>query len=65
MIWDVLIFYNDNLVGVICLVLIYNVYREISNISCTQSQNLNDSHLVLHLSLPNLLKPGVKAPTTS
>ena len=37
-----------------------DIYRKISNISCTKSQNLNDSRLVLHLSLPNLLKPGVK-----
>ena len=35
-------------------------YRKISNISRTKSQNLNDSRLVLHLSLPNLLEPGVK-----
>ena len=36
------------------------IYRKISNISRTKSQNLNDSRLVLHLSLPNLLKPAVK-----
>ena len=36
------------------------IYREISNIRRTKFQNLNDSRLVLHLSLPNLLKPGVK-----
>ena len=35
-------------------------YREISNIRRTKIKNLNDSRLVLHLSLPNLLKPGVK-----
>ena len=35
-------------------------YRKLSNIRRTKSQNLNDSRLVLHLSLPNLLKPGVK-----
>ena len=35
-------------------------YCKISNIRCTKSQNLNDSRLILHLSLPNLLKPGVK-----
>ena len=35
-------------------------YRKISIISRTKFQNLNDSRLVLHLSLPNLLKPGVK-----
>ena len=36
-------------------------YCKISNISCTKSQNLNDSHVVLQLSLPNPLKPGVKS----
>ena len=36
------------------------IYRKFSNIRRTKSQNLNDSHLVLHFSLPNLLKPGVK-----
>ena len=36
------------------------LYRKVSNISRTKSQNLNDSRLVLHLFLPNLLKPGVK-----
>ena len=36
-----------------------HLYRELSDISRTKSQNLNDSRLVLHLSLPNLLKPGV------
>ena len=35
-------------------------YRKLSNIRRTKSQNLNDSRLVLHLSSPNLLKPGVK-----
>ena len=52
-------------------------YREISNISRTKSQNINVSHLVLQLSLPNPMKPGVRnedvvgtaptgdAPTTS
>ena len=37
-----------------------NKYRKICNIRRTKSQNLNDSRLVLQLSLPNLLKPGVK-----
>ena len=37
------------------------VYRKISNIRCTKSQNLNDSHLVLQLSLPCPLKSGVKS----
>ena len=36
------------------------MYRKISNIRRTEFQNLNASHLVLQLSLPNLLKPGVK-----
>ena len=37
------------------------IYRKVSNIRRTKSQNLNDSRLVLHLSLPNRLKPGVKS----
>ena len=35
-------------------------YRQFSNIRCTQSQNINGSRLILQLSLPNPLKPGVK-----
>ena len=35
-------------------------YRKISNIRRTKTQNFNAFRLVLHLSLPNLLKPGVK-----
>ena len=35
--------------------------RKISNIRYTKSQNFNDSRLVLQLSLPNPLKPGVKS----
>ena len=38
-----------------------SMYREISNISHTKSQNLNDYCPVLQLSLPNPLKPGVKS----
>ena len=38
----------------------YTMYRNTSNIRRTKSQNLNDSRLVLQLSLPNLLKSGVK-----
>ena len=38
-----------------------DVYHQISNISQTKSQNLNVSHLVLQLSLPIPLKPGVKS----
>ena len=34
-------------------------YCQTSNTSQIKSQNLNDFHLVLHLSLPNLLKPGL------
>ena len=37
------------------------VYHQTSNISHTKSQNLNVSRLVLQLSLPNPLKPGVKS----
>ena len=36
-------------------------YYKISNMRRTKSQNLNDSRLVLPLSLPNPLKPGVKS----
>ena len=39
----------------------YKLYRKVSNIKRTKSQNLNDSRLVLQLSLPNRLKPGVKS----
>ena len=35
--------------------------HQISNVSHTKSQNLNLSHLILQLSLPNSLKPGVKS----
>ena len=36
-------------------------YRQISNIRRTKSQTLNVSCLVLQLSLPNPLKPGIKS----
>ena len=36
-------------------------YHKISNISCTKSQNLSDSCLVLPFSLPNPLMPGIKS----
>ena len=36
-------------------------YSRTLNISCTQSQNLNVSHLVFQLFLPQPLKPGVKS----
>ena len=35
-------------------------YRKTSNLRCTKSQNLNDSRLVLQLSLPNPLKLDVR-----
>ena len=35
--------------------------RELSDARRTKSQNLNDSRLVLQLSLSNPLKPGVKS----
>ena len=38
----------------------YDIYHKTSSISRTKSQNLNVSHLVLQLSLPNPLKPNVK-----
>ena len=38
-----------------------HMYIEISNISRTKSQNLNESRLVLQLSLPNPLKPVIKS----
>ena len=37
------------------------IYHQTSNISRIKSQNLNVSRLVLQLSLPNPLKPGVKS----
>ena len=37
------------------------MHHQASNISRTESQNLNVSRLVLMLSLPNPLKPGVKS----
>ena len=36
------------------------IYRNVSNIRRTKSQHLNVSRLVLQLSLPNRLKPGVE-----
>ena len=53
---------DDGLVkqGAWVLATTVSTYRKISNISRTISQNLNDPRLVLQLSLPNLLKPGVK-----
>ena len=39
----------------------FETYRQVSNIRCTNSQNLSDSRPVLQLSLLNLLKPRVKS----
>ena len=39
----------------------FATYRKISNIRRTISPNLNVSRLVLQLSLPNPMKPGVKS----
>ena len=36
-------------------------YRKVSNIRRTKCKNLNDSRLVLQLSVPNPLKPSVKS----
>ena len=38
----------------------YRHYRQTSTISCTKSQSLNVSRLVMELPLPTPLKPGVK-----
>ena len=35
-----------------------NMYRQTSNIKCTNSQNVNVSCLVFQLSFPNPMKPG-------
>ena len=40
-------------------------HRQTSNISCTKSQNVTPSHLVLLLSLHSLLTPGVKLSSCS
>ena len=39
----------------------YQTYRKVSNIRRTKYQNLNDSRLILQLSVPNPLKPSVKS----
>ena len=39
----------------------WNTYRKVSNIRRTKSSKLNVSRLVLQLSLPNPMKPGVKS----
>ena len=38
---------------------VQNIYRKLSNMSLTKSQNLNVSHHGLELSLNNILKPSV------
>ena len=43
--------------GYIC----FDIYRKVSNIRRTKSQNLTASRLVLQMSLPNPMKPGVKS----
>ena len=47
--------------GAITALVSISAYGQISNIKRTNCQNLNVSRLVLQLSLPNLLKPGVKS----
>ena len=37
------------------------IYRQVSNIRCTNFQHLKDYHTVLRLSLPNPLKSDVKS----
>ena len=46
--------------GVSCNAWNITGYRKVSNIRRTKSQNLNASRLILELSLPIPLKPGVK-----
>ena len=38
-----------------------DMYRKVSNIKCTKFPNLNVSRFVMQLSLPNVMKPGVKS----
>ena len=40
---------------------LYDMYRKVSNIRRTKCHNLNDSRLVLQLSVSNPLKPSVKS----
>ena len=44
-----------------CIYSSVKIYRKVSNIKRTKSQNWNEAHLVLKSSLPNPLKPGVKS----
>ena len=39
----------------------HNIYRQISDIRGTNTQNLNVSHLVLQLSLPKFFMPDIKS----
>ena len=39
----------------------WNTYHKISNIKHTKYPNLNASRLILQMSLPNPMKPGVKS----
>ena len=41
--------------------MLYGDYRKISNIRRTESPNLDVSRLVVELSSPNPMKPGVKS----
>ena len=59
---DKMVFFNWNWPWYIkSLCRIDDIYRKVSNISGTKSQNLNASRLILQLYLPNPLKPGVKS----
>ena len=44
----------------ILIIVVLHLGSQTSNITCTKSPNLNVPHLILHLSLPNPLKPGVE-----
>ena len=39
----------------------FDMYRKVSNIRRTKCHNLNDSRLILQLSVSNPLKPSVKS----
>ena len=47
------------MIVVLKLIHVY-IYPQASNVRHTKSQNSNVSHLILQLSMPNPLKPGVK-----
>ena len=49
------------LAQVCCRMILKLTYHKVSNIRCTNSKSLNDSGLVLQMSLPNSLKLGVKS----